>query len=177
MKHTTFFSLLVATVFAVTACDKGQQAEPEFTGQPTGADKVTRPNIIFIMSDDHAYQAIGSYGSVLNKTPNIDRIASEGIRFDRAYVSNSICSPARAVTLTGKHSHVNGVRDNKSVFDGSQQTFPKILQQAGYQTAVIGKWHLKSEPTGFDYWRVLPGQGFYYQPEFRTPEGTEQLQG
>ena len=136
-----------------------------------------RPNIIFIMSDDHAYQAIGAYGSKINSTPNIDRIASEGIRFDRSYVSNSICSPARAAVLTGKHSHLNGVRDNVGVFDGSQQTFPKLLQANGYRTALVGKWHLKSEPTGFDFWRVLPGQGFYYQPEFRTPDGTEVIEG
>ncbi len=126
----------------------------------------TRPNIIFIMSDDHAEKAISSYGHGLNHTPNIDRLADEGVRFTQACVSNSICAPSRAVILTGKHSHKNGLVNNASVFDGKQMTFPKLLQQAGYQTAVVGKWHLKSEPTGFDYWKVLPGQGHYYNPDF-----------
>jgi arylsulfatase A-like enzyme len=125
------------------------------------------PNIIFIMSDDHAAQAISAYGSKINKTPNIDRIANEGIRFDNCFCTNGICAPSRAVILTGKHSHLNGIIDNRKEFDGSQQTFPKLLQQAGYQTAMIGKWHLKSDPTGFDYWNVLPGQGNYYNPAFK----------
>lgn len=125
-----------------------------------------KPNIIFIMSDDHAYQAISAYSSGLVKTPNIDRIADRGIRFDKAFVTNSICAPSRAVILTGKFSHLNGVPGNGEVFDGDQQTYPKILQQNGYQTAMVGKWHLKSHPTGFDYWNVLPGQGDYYNPDF-----------
>ncbi|MCB9501649.1 MAG: sulfatase [Deferribacteres bacterium] len=136
-----------------------------------------KPNIIFIMSDDHAYQAIGAYGSVLNQTPNIDRLAEQGMRYDRAFVSNSICAPSRAVAITGKFSHLNSVKDNRDVFDGSQQTLPKILQEHGYQTAVVGKWHLKTEPTGFDYWKVLPDQGDYYQPKFRTPQGIVTEQG
>lgn len=136
-----------------------------------------RPNIVFIFSDDHAYQAIGAYGSVINKTPNIDRLASEGMVFDRCYVTNSICAPSRAVIQTGTHSHLNGVLTNRESFDGSQQTFPKLLQQAGYQTAIVGKWHLKSEPTGFDFWEVLPGQGHYYNPDFRTPRGQERATG
>jgi len=135
------------------------------------SDKNSQPNIIYIMTDDHAYQAIGAYGSTINETPNIDRLAEEGMRFDRAYVTNSICSPSRAVTLTGKFSHLNSVKDNLDVFDGSQQTYPKLLQQHGYETAIYGKWHLKSTPTGFDHWEVLPDQGHYYHPEFRTPEG------
>jgi arylsulfatase A-like enzyme len=125
-----------------------------------------KPNIIFIVSDDHAYQAISSYGSKLINTPNIDRIAKEGVRMDRAYVTNSVCSASRAVILTGKYSHVNGLRDNGTFFDSSQQTFPKLLQEAGYKTAVIGKWHLWSQPTGFDYWNILPDQGNYYNPGF-----------
>jgi arylsulfatase A-like enzyme len=136
-----------------------------------------QPNIIFMMTDDHAFQAIGAYGSKINQTPHIDQLAEAGIRFDRCYVTNSICAPSRAVILTGKHSHINGVLGNAQVFDGSQQTFPKLLQQAGYETAMVGKWHLKSEPTGFNYWRVLPGQGHYYNPDFKTPEGSIQVEG
>jgi arylsulfatase A-like enzyme len=124
------------------------------------------PNIVFIMSDDHAYQAISSYDGRLNQTPNIDRLANEGMRFTRSFVTNSICGPSRAVMLTGKYSHINGHIDNQVAFDGGQQTFPKLLQKAGYQTAIVGKWHLKSEPTGFDYYNILPGQGHYYNPDF-----------
>lgn len=138
--------------FLLTACSQKQEQ---------------RPNIIFIFSDDHSYEAISAYGSYRNKTPNIDRLANEGMRFDKCYVTNSICAPSRAVILTGKHSHVNGVYDNhSSAFDGFQQTFPKMLQKNGYQTAIVGKWHLKSTPTGFDYHEVLPGQGAYYNPDF-----------
>ncbi|HUV12134.1 MAG TPA: sulfatase [Acidobacteriota bacterium] len=136
-----------------------------------------QPNILFVFTDDHAAQAISAYGSTINKTPNIDRLAQEGMLFRNCLVTNSICAPSRAVVLTGKHSHINGVIDNRVEFDGSQTTFPKLLQQAGYETAMIGKWHLKSEPEGFDYWEVLPGQGRYYNPEFRTPEGTVQYTG
>ncbi len=124
-----------------------------------------QPHIVFIMADDHASQAVGCYGSRLNRTPGIDRIAGEGVRFENCFCTNGICAPSRAVILTGKHSHQNGVRDNEDVFDGSQPTFPKILQAAGYETALLGKWHLKSDPTGFDYWNILPGQGEYYNPE------------
>jgi arylsulfatase A-like enzyme len=124
-----------------------------------------RPNIIFIFADDHAYQAISAYGSKVNVTPNIDRLAREGMRFDRCLVPNSICGPSRATVLTGKYSHANGFYNNtNSRFDGSQTTFPKLLQQAGYATAMIGKWHLVSNPTGFDHWAILPGQGRYYNP-------------
>ncbi|MHC4647566.1 MAG: sulfatase family protein [Planctomycetota bacterium] len=127
-----------------------------------------RPNIIFIMADDHASHALGCYGSRINKTPNLDRIADEGMRFDNCFCTNSICAPSRAVILTGKYSHINGKIDNRreNPFDGSQQTFPKLLQKAGYETAMIGKWHLRTEPTGFDYWNVLPGQGKYHNPAF-----------
>lgn len=125
------------------------------------------PNIVFIFSDDHAWQAISAYGESrkLLQTPNIDRLAREGMRFDRCLVTNSICGPSRATILTGKYSHLNGFYNNSnSRFDGSQTTFPKLLQAAGYQTAVIGKWHLVTDPTGFDHWHILPGQGVYYNP-------------
>ncbi|NCI45378.1 sulfatase family protein [Sediminibacterium soli] len=123
-----------------------------------------RPNIIYIMSDDHDANAISAYNKTFIQTPNIDRIAREGIRFNRAFVANSICGPARATVLTGQFSHKNGFLDNRSRFDSSKTTVPKIMRQAGYQTAMIGKWHLVTLPTGFDYWKVLPGQGVYYQP-------------
>jgi arylsulfatase A-like enzyme len=123
------------------------------------------PNILFVLCDDHAYQAIGAYGSVLNQTPNIDRVAKEGMRFDRCLTTYSLCGPSRACILTGKYAHLNGFYNNiDSRFDGTQATYPKLLQRAGYQTAVIGKWHLVSNPTGFDHWAVFPGQGQYYNP-------------
>src|SRR3954471_12220157 len=129
-----------------------------------------RPNIVFIFSDDHAYQAISAYGDArkLLDTPNIDRIAKAGMRFDRCLVPNSICGPARATILTGKYNHLNGfVNNTNSVFDGSQLTFPKLLQKAGYQTAMVGKWHLGSDPTGFDFWQILVGQGLYYNQQMK----------
>lgn len=137
-----------------------------------------RPNIVFIFSDDHALQAISAYeGSRYEKiapTPNIDRIAKEGLLFENSFCGNAICGPSRATILTGKHSHQNGFMDNNfSRFDGAQPTFPKMLQQAGYETAIIGKWHLISNPTGFDYWEVLPGQGAYFNPDFIQMDGTK----
>lgn len=128
-----------------------------------------KPNVIIIISDDHAYQTISAYGSKLMQTPNIDRIANEGVRFDKAYVTNSICGPSRAVILTGKYSHKNGFKDNEnSVFDGSQNSFIKELTKNGYNTAWIGKWHLESIPQGFTYYNILQGQGWYYNSEFIT---------
>jgi arylsulfatase A-like enzyme len=125
-----------------------------------------KPNIVFIMSDDHAYQTISAYDSKLINTPAIDRIAREGALFKKAFVTNSICGPSRAVILTGKYSHINGFMDNNDRFNGDQQTLPKVLRNEGYRTAIVGKWHLNSEPQGFDYWNILPGQGEYYQPNF-----------
>ncbi|QGJ70431.1 Mucin-desulfating sulfatase (N-acetylglucosamine-6-sulfatase) [Planctomycetales bacterium 10988] len=136
-----------------------------------------RPNILFIFTDDHANHSISAYGSKINKTPNLDRIANEGMRFDRCYVTNSICGPCRAVILTGKYSHLNGFVRNGNTFNGEQQTVSKLLQKAGYQTAVIGKWHLKSDPTGFDHYEVLIGQGPYYNCPLKTPEGVVQHTG
>lgn len=138
----------------------------------------TRPNIVFILSDDHAYQAISAYGDSLNHTPNIDALAKEGMLFNRAFVNNSLCAPSRAAILTGKYSNLNGIKGNgDEVFDGSQETFPKLLHQAGYQTAMIGKWHLVSNPTGFDFWNILPGQGDYYNPDFIDSTGTKRVEG
>ena len=128
------------------------------------AGKAQRPNIVFMFTDDHSPLAISAYGSKINKTPHMDRIAREGMRFDNCLVTNSICGPSRAVILTGKYSHLNGFLTNGNRFDGEQQNFAKILQKSGYQTAMIGKWHLKSQPTGFDYSEVLIGQGPYYNP-------------
>jgi arylsulfatase A-like enzyme len=129
----------------------------------------TRPNILFIFSDDHAYQAISAYGHNLNQTPNLDRIATEGMRFDRCLTTNALCGPSRATVITGKYSHLNGFYSNEfNTFDGSQVTMPKLLHNAGYATAMIGKWHLVSAPTGFDYWEILVGQGQYYNPPLIT---------
>jgi arylsulfatase A-like enzyme len=130
------------------------------------AEESSQPNILFIFSDDHASQALSAYNHPLKlvETPNLDRIAKEGMLFERCLVPNSICGPSRAVILTGKYNHINGFFRNGNRFDGSQPTFPKMLRRAGYQTAVIGKWHLESNPTGFDHWHVLPGQGIYYNP-------------
>ncbi len=143
------FALIIAGTFTTVAAEK----------KP--------PNIVFIFADDHAYQAISAYGDArkLIETPSIDRIGREGMIFDRCMVPNSICGPSRACVLTGKYNHINGFVNNSNCkFDGAQPTFPKILQAAGYQTAIIGKWHLESDPTGFDYWNILPGQGVYYNP-------------
>jgi arylsulfatase A-like enzyme len=132
------------------------------------APKGKQPNILFMLTDDHAVQSIGCFGTIFEKfdpTPNLDKLASEGVSFVNAFVNNSICAPSRAAILTGKYSHNNGVRAWEE-FDGSQQVFPKLLQEAGYHTVLVGKWHLKSDPTGFDEWTILPGQGDYYDPKF-----------
>jgi len=132
------------------------------------ASGAERPNIVFIFTDDHCQQALSAYDATRMATPNMDRIANEGMRFDRCYVTNSICGPSRAVIQTGKYSHLNGFMRNGQKFDGDQQTFPKLLQKAGYQTAVVGKWHLGTTPQGYDYYDVLRGQGPYYNPPMIT---------
>lgn len=137
-----------------------------------------RPNILFVFTDDHACQSIGAYGSKINKTPHIDRIAREGAVFVNSFCANSICGPSRACVLTGKHSHKNGFYSNgRGPFDGSQFTFPKAMRAAGYSTALIGKWHLNSDPTGFDHWDILPGQGSYYNPDFINASGKRRIEG
>lgn len=130
-----------------------------------------RPNIIYIMSDDHDADAISAYNKKFIHTPHLDRIAKEGVLFSRNFVANSICGPVRATLLTGLHSHKNGIKNNRTRFDSSKITMPKLMQQHGYQTALVGKWHLQSYPTGFDYWKILPGQGFYVEPRMISMKG------
>jgi arylsulfatase A-like enzyme len=170
MQHANLKNALVTT--AVTASTLLTSAGA--AGQSTDPN---RPNILFIFTDDHALQAISAYGSQINETPNIDRLANEGMVFENCFCTNSISAPSRAVILTGKFSHLNGVPVNGRPFDGSQPTFPRMLQDAGYQTAMIGKWHLRTDPTGFDFWNVLIGQGPYYNPDLKTPDGTVQHMG
>jgi arylsulfatase A-like enzyme len=136
-----------------------------------------RPNILFIMADDHGCGAISAYGSELINTPNIDKLASQGVRFESSFVTCSICMPSRAVLLTGKYNHLNGVEVFKDTFDGEQETFPKLLQKAGYTTGIVGKWHLKSKPTGFDQWKVLLGQGTYHNPNMKSAGGLSREKG
>lgn len=149
-----------------------------FWGFKVFAQESSRPNIIIILTDDHAVSTIGAYGSKYGATPNIDRLAREGALFNKAFVVNSICGPSRAVLLTGKYSHTNGMCDNRDTFDASQDVFPARLKQSGFQTAWIGKWHLVSYPQGFSYWNILPGQGQYYNPDLINMQGdTTQKKG
>ena len=157
MRSTRIRGLLVLpAIVAATLAAPRLQAGDRDASEP--------PNIVFIFADDHAYQAISSFGSTINQTPQIDRLAEQGMRFPYCLVTNSICGPSRATILTGKYSHLNGFFRNGNRFNGAQTTFPKLLQDAGYQTAIIGKWHLETDPTGFDHWEILPGQGEYYNP-------------
>ncbi|MEM9346782.1 MAG: sulfatase [Planctomycetota bacterium] len=149
-------------------------------GMTATTEAAERPNIVFMFSDDHAPHAIGAYDGWLKSvdpTPNIDRLASEGMLFRNSFCTNSICGPSRAVIQTGKHSHKNGFMNNGNTFDWNQQTFPKLLQKAGYTTAIFGKSHLKGQPLGYDEWTVLPGQGLYYNPDLITPNGRIRVEG
>ena len=166
MKHVFYFLLFT---FLFLSCNTSKD-----TNNQVSKSELKPLNIVYIMADDHAYQAISAYGSEISKlapTPNIDRIAEGGAIMNSVFCSNSICGPSRASILTGNLSHINGFYKNVNGgdFDGSQQTFPKIFQKNGYQTAVIGKWHLGTTPTGFDYSKVLVnwgGQGTYFHPQF-----------
>lgn len=176
-RTVTFLLLGVLLIFVSSCQTKKKEKESVETSENT---QTSRPNILFIMSDDHAYQAISAYGSELSElapTPNIDRIAENGALFTHMYNTNSICGPSRAVILTGKHSHINGFRQNGERFDGNQPTLPKKLKSIGYQTALIGKWHLYGYPQGFDYWNIVQDQGHYYNPDFIRMGDTIRIPG
>ncbi len=168
LKVNFFFALCI--IIGFYSCQQKKE------GSSSSASE--RPNIIFMMADDHAYQAISAYSNHLIETPQIDRIANEGMRFTNACVTNSICAPSRAVILTGKHSHLNGKIDNRFPFDTTNITFPQILHNNGYQTAMFGKLHFGNNPKGFDQFKILPGQGSYYNPDFITKnEGKIRIDG
>ncbi len=167
-----FLKLLIGILFIFSACNNSKKEEKQ--------EEPKRPNIVFIMTDDHAAQAISAYGHPVSKlapTPNIDRIAANGALFKNNFCTNSICGPSRAVILTGKHNHLNGFRMNGEVFDGSQPTLPKYLKEAGYRTALFGKWHLHGLPEGFDEWHILVDQGNYYNPDFIKEGDTTRIEG
>ena len=167
MKTKLNFLALSVILLAAFGCEQGEKKAPE----------KKRPNIVFIMSDDHAYQAISAYDNRLINTPNIDRIANEGMRFTNACVTNSICAPSRATILTGKHTHINGKIDNLMPFDTTQVTFPQLFKKAGYQTAMFGKLHFGNSPKGVDEFMILPGQGHYINPDFITKNGDTTITG
>lgn len=157
-------------ILAFVSCEKSKVEESQKRSKE-------RPNILFIMADDHAYQAISAYSDKLLKTPNIDRIADEGMLFTNACVTNSICAPSRATILTGKHTHINGKIDNRMPFDTTQVTFPQLFQNAGYETAMYGKLHFGNNPKGVDDFMILPGQGNYINPKLITPKGDTTITG
>ncbi len=163
MRLRSIYGIIVVLIF-LSSCSTKQQES-------------ARPNIIFIMSDDHAYQSISAYSDKLIQTPNIDRLADEGMLFTNACVTNSICAPSRATILTGKHTHIHGKIDNNFPFDATNVTFPQLLHDAGYQTAMFGKLHFGNNPKGFDEFMILPDQGDYYNPEFITNKGDTAIQG
>ncbi len=158
--------IAISIIFLIVSCQTLKEKKPP-----------KRPNILFIMSDDHAYQAISAYSDHLIQTPNIDRIGNEGILFTNACVTNSICAPSRATILTGKHAHIHGKIDNRMPFDTTQITFPQLFQAAGYETAMYGKLHFGNNPKGVDDFMILPGQGSYINPSFITPEGDTTITG
>lgn len=161
--NNLFYPLAGATALTSLASCAGKQKPVE----------QKQYNIVYIMTDDHTAQMMSCYDHRYMETPNLDRIAADGVRFTNSFVANSLSGPSRACMVTGKHSCANKFYDNSScVFDNTQQTFPKLLQKAGYQTALVGKWHLESLPTGFDYWQILPGQGDYYNPDFIAQDGS-----
>ncbi len=155
LTKTLVFSATGVSALLATSCASEKKEAPK------------QYNIVYIMTDDHTAQMMSCYDNRFVETPNLDRIAKDGVKFTNSFVANSLSGPSRACMLTGKHSHTNGFTDNTHCkFDGSQQTMPKLLQKAGYETALIGKWHLESTPTGFSYWEIIPGQGDYYNPDF-----------
>lgn len=165
MKALPLFSLFTLCLLCLHSCAEKEEQKP------------LKPNFLFIMSDDHAYQAISAYSDHLIQTPNIDRLAKEGMLFRNASVTNSICAPSRATILTGKHTHINGKIDNHNPFDTTQVTFPQIFQKAGYQTAMFGKLHFGNNPKGVDDFMILPGQGHYINPDFITQKGDTTITG
>ena len=167
-KQILLISIVLIVLLGIHGCQQGAES-------PISPGK--RPNLLFIMSDDHAYQAISAYSDKLIQTPNIDRIAKEGILFTNASVTNSICAPSRATMLTGKHTHIHGKIDNRSPFDTTQVTFPQILQKNGYRTAMFGKLHFGNNPKGVDDFMILPGQGHYLNPSFVSPKGDTLIEG
>lgn len=171
--HLNILIFLSIAFMSLLSCKPQEEKKQAITA-------TTTPNILFIMSDDHAAQAISAYGHPVGQlapTPNIDRLAANGALFKNCFCTNAICGPSRAVILTGKHSHINGFRMNGEQFDGSQPTFPKHLQKKGYKTAIIGKWHLHGEPTGFDHWDIINNQGNYYNPAFIKGKDTAVVNG
>ena len=168
------FIKTAASTAACTTFGFSIYSKPQTANNSLKIEKIKRPNILYIMSDDHAYQAISAYGHPISKlasTPNIDRIARKGALFTRNYCANSLCGPSRACVITGKHSHANGyMRNDTGTFDGNQLTLPKVFRANGYQTALLGKWHIPTDPTGFDFWRIFPGQGSYNNPVMFEPD-------
>src|ERR1043166_1719454 len=150
----------------MTTCNRRELLAMLGTAATAWSADRPQPNILYIMADDHASHAISAYGSTINRTPNIDRIAQRGVRLTNCFCTNSICTPSRAAILTGQYSNRNGVYTLNDTLDPNRNNVAKELQRAGYQTAMIGKWHLVSDPTGFDYWNILPGQGVYHNPDF-----------